>query len=316
MLGSALLSGGLTRLSENRRSSRHRLRPHLVVLIVLVPLAIALGLPANARATPAVTDLAEQAIELDQQGEYAKAAALWERKSATDEGEERTVSLLHAVDAWRAAHAETGAPAHHCAAEALVAQTLAEDSLDRRARADFMSMFEELRAQEVECDPAEQPSDAETEESPAEPWRTPGLSVAPTNTIGPAPRDGEEDRPTPSTVAGAVMLSLAAPLVGGTVYALVDDAAVGSELTAYQGRVDAGDRLSETERLHIEELGGRAIRDRSLALGLGISGAVLSGIGVGLLIHGRRARATRGTRLSLQPRLGRDAAGLVLGGRF
>lgn len=308
MLGSALVSGGLTRPSENRRSSRHR-------PLLLVPLAVALGLPANARATPAAMNLAAQAKELDQRGEYAKAAALWERKSAIDEGEERTMSILHAVDAWRAAHAETGASAHHCAAETLVSQTLAEDTLDRRARADFMGMFEELRAQKIECASSERITDAETE-SPAEPPQTSERSSAPTIIIGPAPHDGEQGRPAPSTVAGAVMLSLAAPLVGGTVYALIDDAAVANELTSYTARVEAGDTLSAAERLRIEELGDRAVRDRNLAIGLGISGAVLTGIGVGLLIHGRRVRTTRDARLSLQPRLRRDGAGLVLGGRF
>ena len=308
MLGSALVSMGLTRLSENRRSSR--CRP-----LLLVPLAVALGLPANARATPAATDLAAQAIELDRRGEYAKAAALWERKSAIDEGEERTMSILHAVDAWRAAHAETGASAHHCAAEALVSRTLAEDTLDRRARADFMGMFEELRARKVECASSEQTNDAETE-SPPEPRQTPERSAAPEDIVAPALHDDEQARPAPSTVAGAVMLSLAAPLVGGTVYALIDDASVARELNSYTRRVEAGDTLSAAERLRIEELGDRAIRDRNLALGLGISGAVLTGMGVGLLIHGRRVRTTQGSRLSLQPRLGRDAAGLTLGGRF
>jgi len=225
------------------------------------------------------------------------------------------MSILHAVDAWRAAHAETGMPSHHCAAEALVSQTLAEDPLDRRARADFMDMFEELRAQGIECASPELSSDAEIE-SAAEARQTPELSAAPTNTIGPVPRDDEQARPAPSTVAGAVMLSLAAPLVGGTIYALIDDAAVASELTSTTGRVETGDTLSVAERLRIDELGERAVRDRNLAIGLGVSGAVLSAIGVGLLLHGRRTRTTRSARLSLQPRLGRDAAGLILGGRF
>jgi len=308
MLGNALILGNLGRLLDDRRSSRSR-------PLLLVSLAVALGLPANARATPAEMDLAAQAIELDQQGKYAKAAALWERKSATDDGEERTMSILHAVDAWRAAHAETGALAHHCAAEGLVAQTLADDTLDRRARADFMGMFEELRAQGVDCASPKQPSHTGLASS-ASPRQTPELSVAAANTFGPAPRDDEQARPAPSTVAGAVMVSLAAPLVGGTVYALIDDAAVTSELNTYSERVEGGDTLSDAERLRIAELGDRAVRDRNLAIGLGISGAVLSGIGVGLLIHGRRTRTARGTRLSLQPRLGRDAAGLILGGHF
>jgi hypothetical protein len=279
---------------------------------------IALGLSGRVQAEPAAVDLATKAIEHDQRGEYAEAAALWERKAAADEGEERTMSILHAVDAWRAAHAETGILAHHCAAEGVVAQTLADDTLDRRARADFMGMFEELRSQGVECASPKRPSDAELAAS-ASPRRTPHLSAAPTNTLGPVPRDDEHPRATPSTVAGAVMLSLATPLVGGTIYALVDDAAVTNELNTYSERVAAGDTLTDAERLRIEELGDRAVRDRNLAIGLGISGAVLSGIGVGLLIHDRRTRRPRrprGSRLSLQPRLGRDAGGLILGGRF
>jgi len=267
------------------------------------------------RARTCETNLATQAIEHDQRGEYEKAAALWERKSATDEGEERIMSILHAVDAWRAAHAETGMPNHHCAAEALVSQTLAEHTLDRRARADFMGMFEDLRAQEIECASPELSSDAEIE-SAAEARQRPELSAAPTNTFGHVQRDGEHERAAPSAIAGAVMLSLAAPLVGGTIYALVDDGAVTRELNTYSERVEAGDTLTDAERLRIAELGDRAVRDRNLALGLGISGAVLSGIGVGLLIHGRRTRTTRDARLSLRPRLGRDTAGLILGGRF
>jgi hypothetical protein len=112
------------------------------------------------------------------------------------------------------------------------------------------------------------------------------------------------------------MLSLATPLVGGTIYALVDDAAITNELNTYSERVAAGDTLTDAERLRIEELGSRAVRDRNLAIGLGISGTVLSGIGVGLLIHGRRTRGPRGSGLSLQPRLGRDGGGLILGGHF
>jgi hypothetical protein len=302
MLGIALSSTLVLRLSENGLRSKRR---SLLALIC----AVALGTPANARAAPSA-DLAEQALKLDQQGRYAEAAALWERKAAEDEGEERLVSILHAADAWTAAHAATGDVAHHCAAEALVARTLAEEALDRRSRADFMSMFEALREKGIECGSHEQAS-------ADEPDRAEEAAVPASRSSQPQSTD---DRPraelSPGAIVGATALSLAAPLVGGTVYALIDDAAVARELDTYTRRVESGGSLSDTERLRVEELGERAIRDRNVAIGLGISGAVLTGLGLGMLLRGRRSQTRQPSQLSLQPRLGRDAAGLTLNGRF
>ena len=190
--------------------------------------------------------LADEALALVQQKRFPEASAAWERLAEHEsDTEARVIAQIHAADARLMAFEASGEPAHHCAAERILARILEEEiELDERARQDFTEMLEESRSLGIECS---------TDKSPSEPRRrTVPLLMDTTTRSAPSPSprraapraEGEADTPrrstqtNASTISGAVSLSLAAPLLGGLLYALLDDLSVSAELQAYMARVE------------------------------------------------------------------------------
>jgi len=267
-------------------------------------------------------DLEGEALALVQQERFLEASAAWERLAAHEsETEARVIAEVHAADAWLMAFEVSGDPGHHCAAERILARILEEEvALDERARQDFTKMLDDSRSSGIDCS---------THKSSAElSRRTVPLLMGTAQRSRPSPRRatpsteadmlrGSSARTNASTISGAVSLSLAGPLLGGLLYALLDDLRVSKELRAYTARVKAGEGLSDAGILHAEQLGDRALRNRSLALGLGLSGAALTGLGIGLLIRGKRRSARGGdAQLSIHPQTSPRSTGVALLGRF
>ena len=163
--------------------------------------------------------------------------------------------------------------------------------------------------------PARSDTPAACDDAPAY-GAAPACDNAPTACDAPscdaAPAAGSSGTPaadapqrSPLSIAGISMLSLAAPALGGTVYALIADRAIireVDELTTYEP--DQADRLEDQAR-----------SVQALAIGLGVTTAVLTGTGISLIIAGRR-RSKKSRELSLVPQAGRDLRGLALIGRF
>lgn len=263
---------------------------------VLAAFVLALLTSDVALAAPPPQDLREQAEALEVDGRHADAAGLWERlaKEATDD-RQRLSGYLHAIDAWEAAVATSDDPAHHDAATSMILRAVEDPQIDDRAR-------QELRAALERFEPAE---------------------VAPRVELldpdGAAPRGGprvpaptvDNPRPSPLTIGGGVTLALAAPAVGGLVYAVLADRAIARDAEAQRDALKAG---GDVDKIYIDQRRPEAILLRDLQIGLGVTAAVLVTTGVALVVAGQRAR--RPSSVSILPQAGRGLGGLALTGRF
>ncbi|MEZ4448275.1 MAG: hypothetical protein R3B09_02265 [Nannocystaceae bacterium] len=278
----------------------------------LVPAVLVVSL-ASPNAAKASTPLEARAVALEEDGYHAEAARLWEQLLAeADDERQRTRAAMHAANAWRDAFAATGDPAHHCAAEAVIVHALEDDELDARAREEFDGMLAELRSAGVDCTrpiaAVDDPSAAAPEEpTTSEPLE--GPAAAPASTP-PLARTDEDRRGRRRTIAGGVMLALAAPAVGGLVYAALADRAIVRDFQ----RLDA--ERKATGVVHPDEvarLDAEVPIVRDMVIGFGVSSAVLTGVGVALLATGRRQRPAS---LAFAPQAHPKLGGVVVSGRF
>ncbi|MEZ4448294.1 MAG: hypothetical protein R3B09_02360 [Nannocystaceae bacterium] len=273
---------------------------------------------ASPNAAHASTPLEARAVALEEDGYHAEAARLWEQLAAeADDDRQRMRAAMQAANAWRDAYAKSGDRAHHCAAEAIVARALDDDELDARAREEFEGMLAELRSAGVDCtrstpivdDPPAAAPGAPTPASPDGPTSAPLEGPASAPLLPPAPTD--EDRGARRrTIAGGVMLALAAPAVGGLVYAALADRAIVRDFE----RLDA--ERKATGVVHPDEvarLDAEVPIVRGLAIGFGVSSAVLTGVGIALLATGRRQRPAS---LAFTPQAHPNLGGVVVSGRF
>lgn len=289
MLGSAL--GSLVMRPAARRRLVRRW-PGAAVALVL-----ALAPVKTPRAAPDAGDLFERAAALDQEGRHAEAAALWEQAIDEAEARQRMLATFHALNAWMAAFEADGDRGSSCAARALLTRALADDQLDPRAREELRARFDDRVAAERECVADSRPP------------------VALLDAEGPPPRPApvSDDRPrrAPKTSAGAVLLGVAAPAVGGFVYTIVADRRIIRGYDRLREDFDATGTYDQAEAARLDAE-GPVIRD--LAIGLGVSTAVLTGAAIGLLVAGRGERAR--TSITVAPQARADLGGVVLSGRF
>ncbi len=266
-------------------------------------------------ATLSAKSFADQALAFDAQGLYLEAAAQWEKSAACEvDIEAQVIARLHAVDALHLAFEKSEDPADHCAAEGILLRILEEDSLEYRARADFTKMLEQSRAAAIDCSILDE-SDAA---SASRKHRVSLLFDKPGQVpVDTRPTDLRMPPANASTVFGSLSLALAVPVLGGLLYAVIDDSKITRTLDADTAAIEAGNSPSEAEMLAAKQLGDRGIRNRNLEIGLGISSAALTGLGVGLLIRGRRKMVRMSdTQISVLPHASPRGAGVALRGRF
>lgn len=282
--------------------------------LVRAVLVLALASPNAAHAS---TPLEARAVALEEDGYHAEAARLWEQLLAeADDDRQRMRVAMQAANAWRDAYAESGDRAHHCAAETIVARALDDDELDARAREEFEGMLAALRSVGVDCSQPiavvdDPPAAAPERPTPA---TTDGPASAPPEgptSAPPLPAPTAEDRGARRrTIAGGVMLALAAPAVGGLVYAALADRAIVRDFE----RLDA--ERKATGVVHPDEvarLDAEVPIVRGMAIGFGVSSAVLAGVGIALLATGRRQRPAS---LAISPQANPNLGGVVVSGRF
>ncbi|MEZ4447892.1 MAG: hypothetical protein R3B09_00345 [Nannocystaceae bacterium] len=268
-----------------RSSARHADR-WCSVLVALV-----LAVPGHARAAPG-------------EGSAVREEAARSERAVEDAGDEvqRTLAYLHAIDAWLRAFAEDADLASSCAARAILTRALADERLDVRARDELRERFDDRAGTASECCAIE----ADEAEAPT--------SIALIDPEGPAagrtPALGDRPRRSPRTIAGASLLALAAPALGGLVYAAFTDLAITRELRERQAKLEASGERNDARITALEAEGRRVI---GLEIGLGVAAAALVGAGVGL-IAGRRDRSRRS--LSIAPHGRAESGGIVLSGRF
>lgn len=274
--------------------------PRWAALLVVT----ALVMPGHVGATPATDDdLHARAVDLDERGPAIEAAALWEALAReTDDDDLRLVAYARAVAAWERAHAASGDPRCVCAARSLVALALADERLVDEGRRELAARASALEAHAVDCSRPRVPMLV----GPSRPPPTP-----PTPPIdGPITID-EPKRLPPQMVAGALMIAIAAPALGGFIYAAAEDRKIVRGFRRLGAQYDQTDTYDEAEA---QRLKAEAPIVRGMAIGLGLTTAALTGVAVGLLVAGHRARTRSTTSLSLLPDT--RGGGVVLRGRF
>lgn len=267
-------------------------------------IAAALAMPGHVGATPATDDdLHARAVDLDERGPDVEAAALWEALAReTDDDDLRLVAYARAIAAWERAHAASGDPRHVCAARTLVALALADERLVDEGRRELAARASALEAHAIDCSRPRVPMLVGPSRPPP---------IPPTPPIdGPITID-EPKRLPRQTVAGAVMMALAAPTLGGFIYAAAEDRKIVRGFRRLGAQYDQTDTYDEAEARRLE---AEAPVVRGMAIGLGLTTAALTGVALGLLVVGHRARSKSTTSLSILPDT--RGGGVVLGGRF
>ena len=172
--------------------------------------ALVLAVPGHALATPGESSA------------FREEAAGHER--AIDEAEDadqRSIATFEAIDAWLRAFDADGDLASSCAARAVLTRAVADEQLDVRARDELRQRFDHRAATADACRALEAKEIKEAEATP---------SIALIDPEGPAanqpPVVADRPRRSPRTIAGASLLALSAPAIGGLIYAALADAAI------------------------------------------------------------------------------------------
>lgn len=257
--------------------------------------ALALAVPGHAAAAPG-----EASAIRDE-------AAGYEREiDEAEDADQRSIATFEAIDAWLRAFAVDGNLTASCAARAVLTRALADERLDVRARDELRQRFDHRAATAGECRALEAKEIKEAEAAP---------SIALIDPEGPAAGQtlavGDRPRRSSRTIAGASLLALSAPAIGGLIYAALADAAIRREVSERQATLED---TGEHHEARIADLEVSARRALGLEIGLGVAAAGLVGAGVGLLVTGRRDRGPRS--LSIAPNARVDFGGVVLSGRF
>lgn len=270
-----------------------------------VALVLALLCPGQALAAPPSVDvgeLRERAEALDAEGHYADAATAWENfAGAAADLDQRMLGTMHAFHAWMLAYESSGEEAYQTSARSILLRALDDPQLDAGWREELQAAVDKIEAPRVAL------LDPEGEPRVDRPAPAPIIDGA--SALGPVP---DAPRRDPYRIAGGVSLALAAPALGGLIYALARDAQITRQLELYEvmdkRSVDDGDKAT------VERLGAEGFRVRNLAIAFGTTSTVLVGVAVGLLVHARRRPPTRA--LALLPDARPGLAGVALRGRF
>ena len=270
------------------------LRPRLLH----AALVLALLCPRQALAASPSGELRERAEALDTAGRFGDAAAAWEElAAAAADLDQRMLGTIHAVHAWMLAFETSGEEACRASARAILRRGLDDPQIDAGWREELQAALDKLEVPRVDLlDPEGEPR----VDRPA-----PILDRAPA--LG-----ADTPRRDPYRIVGAVSLALAAPALGGLIYALARDAQITRQLEIY-GALDETARSDDIEA-KVDRLGAEGFLVRDLAIGAGVASGVLIGAGVALLVHARRRAPARA--LALLPGARPGLAGVVLRGRF
>jgi hypothetical protein len=210
-----------------------------------------------------------------------------------------------------------------CRAHAVVVSALTRDDLDGDQRADFEGFRSEIEASaELSelChagDPPFLPVGETESPSPRESGRLGrGPGIAAPEGLAPV----EPRHPRRLQIAGAVLVSTGAGLLGLASYGVVEDYRAAKEILTFIPK-NASVGLTEAEIGELRSAQRRAEVGSKIAIGAGVGAAVVVLTGAVLLGVGtRRARRRSDSELplttSLTPDVGRDYGGLALRGRF
>ncbi len=289
---------------------------------LLIGVVLAFALPsapvsaAELSAEVTAKALRSRAEAFEDEADFSSAAESWVELMAEDGDPELwLVAAYRAQQAFRTAANSEDDRNHLCRAREVIAEVLANDGLEADERADFEDFRLAVEADLIvdfntACSLEQVPdllpvhSQAANEAGPRAPL------FENNDDTQPRPADG---KCSALTSAGTVTLALAAPALGGMLYAFFADRAL----------VREGDRLREDyDPQRLATLKGEAREVRGLAVGFGVTSAVLIGTGVGLVIAGRRQHQRQHQqkrthrRLSILPRAGRSTGGITLTGRF
>jgi hypothetical protein len=206
-----------------------------------------------------------------------------------------------------------------CRAHAVVVSALTRDDLDGDQRADFEGFRSEIEASaELSelCGAGDPPflPVGETE-SP-----DPGVVASDLALVETRAEPTHLRHPRRLQIAGAVLVSTGAGLLGLASYGVVEDYRAAKEILTFIPK-NASVGLTEAEIGELRSAQRRAEVGSKIAIGAGVGAAVVVLTGAVLLGVGtRRARRRSDSELplttSLTPDVGRDYGGLALRGRF
>ena len=286
------------------------------VLSLSLVATLALAPQANASEP---TELAN-AEQLEAAGAFASAGAAWEELTQRGEHDSQILAAYRAQKAYRAATDQE--PGMLCRAHAVVVSALTRDDLDGDQRADFEGFRSEIEASaELSelCDVGDPPflPVGETE-SPDAGVVAPDLAPVETRAEPTHPRHPRHPRRL--QIAGAVLVSTGAGLLGLASYGVVEDYRAAKEILTFIPK-NASVGLTEAEIGELRSAQRRAEVGSKIAIGAGVGAAVVVLTGAVLLgVGSRRARRRSDSELplttSLTPDVGRDYGGLALRGRF
>jgi len=285
--------------------------------VLSLSLVATLALVSQANASEP-TEPAE-AEELEAAGAFARAGAAWEGLTQRGEHDSQILAAYRAQKAYRAATDQD--PVMLCRAHAVVVSALTRDDLDGDQRADFEGFRSEIEASaELSelCDAGDPPflPVGETE-SPDPDVVAPELAPVETSAEPTHPRHPRHPRRL--QIAGAVLVSTGAGLLGLASYGVVEDYRAAKEILTFIPK-NASVGLTEAEIGELRSAQRRAEVGSKIAIGAGVGAAVAVLMGAVLIGVGtRRARRRSDSELphtSLTPDVGRDYGGLALRGRF
>lgn len=262
-----------------------------------------------------------EAEQLEAAGAFARAGAAWEGLAQRGEHDSQILAAYRAQKAYRAATEQE--PVMLCRAHAVVVAVLLRDDLDGDERADFEGFRSEIEASAElsELCAADDPpflpvGEAESPSPRASGRLGRGSGIAAPEELAPV----EPRHPRRLQIAGAVLVSTGAGLLGLASYGVVEDYRAAKEILTFIPK-NASVGLTEAEIGELRSAQRRADVGSKIAIGAGVGAAVVVLTGAVLLGVGtRRARRRSDSELplttSLTPDVGRDYGGIALRGRF
>ena len=280
--------------------------------------AAAAGEPAAAPPRPLAPEVLA-VFALYSARSYLEASAEAERlleKDALQPGDRRFLAELAAAgyrDAYLAAGGKD--PALLCSGVATLAAYLREPGAQPRAAElrDALAGMLVVRHPEVVCPQTNAPmgsKDIPTAVGPPVIEELPALLPVPAR----PPLEGTRTRSNPGVISGGVLLAVAGVLAVAVVPVQVRRVRVRGEAEALRGETLAAGETMPGQRERSEALRSSEERMRAATVGLTVSAATLTAVGVTLFLMHRKRMSKAGVEVS--PQVGLAGASLVLRGRF
>lgn len=219
------------------------------------------------------------------------------------------LDLLTLVAAARkVAYQRTGEAVHLCRLQAAAERVLGREEVPVGLSAAASDFREEARAEL-----GGRACEAVRMESEEEPLLAVTRRPAVVPPIAPGPAVVGRDRRRGQVIAGAAILGAAALTAAAMIPVQIRRVRAYRELDAVVDAIEAAGSKTTGQARALEELYGVHRWTAAAKIGLGVSAAVLAGVGVGLLVAGK-GRAS--SRARVEPYGGPLGAGVVVSGRF